>query len=66
VSDALLKQVGGEIPALVVATTGDVGAAARALLDDATADRVYNEGLEMRYDAAVKYARRQQESPEPP
>ena len=65
VSDALLKQVGGEIPALVAATTGDVGAAARALLDDATADRVYNEGLDMQYDAAVTYARRQQESPEP-
>jgi hypothetical protein len=65
VSDALLKQVGGEIPALVAATTGDVGAAARALLDDTTADRVYNEGLDMQYDAAVTYARRQQESPEP-
>jgi non-specific serine/threonine protein kinase len=56
VSDALLKQVGGEIPALVVATTGDVGGAARALLDKATADRVYEEGLALTYDDAVTYA----------
>jgi non-specific serine/threonine protein kinase len=55
-SDELLKQVGGEIPALVVTTTGDVGKAARALLDDATAERVYEEGLAMPYDAAVTYA----------
>jgi tetratricopeptide (TPR) repeat protein len=65
VSDALLKQVGGEIPALVVATTGDVGEAARALLDNATAERVYAEGLAMPYDNAVAYARQQQEWREP-
>jgi predicted ATPase/class 3 adenylate cyclase len=61
VSDALLKQVGGEIPALMVATTGDVGETARALLDDATAERVYEQGLAMPYDAAVKYALQHQE-----
>jgi predicted ATPase/class 3 adenylate cyclase len=61
VSNTLLKQVGGEIPALVFATTGDVGETARALLDDATAERVYEEGLAMPYDAAVKYALRYQE-----
>jgi hypothetical protein len=54
VSDALLEQVGGEIPALVVATTGDVGEAARALLDGAVAKHVYEEGLAMSYDAAVR------------
>jgi tetratricopeptide (TPR) repeat protein len=61
VSDVLLKQVGGEIPALMVATTGDVGETARALLDDATAERVYEQGLAMPYDAAVKYALQHQE-----
>jgi hypothetical protein len=55
-SDALLKQVGGELPALVVATTGDIGTAARALLDDSTAESVYEEGHAMSYDAAVTYA----------
>ena len=63
VSDALLKQVGGEIPALVVATTGDVGEKARALLDDPTAERVYQEGLGMPYDAAVTYASPPRSSP---
>jgi tetratricopeptide (TPR) repeat protein len=61
VSDVLLKQVGGEIPALMVATTGDVGETARALLDDATAERVYEQGLAMPYDASVKYALQHQE-----
>ncbi|MDQ4038080.1 MAG: AAA family ATPase [Actinomycetota bacterium] len=56
VSDALLDEVNGEIPALVVATTGDVGQAARAGLDEATAERVYQEGRAMPYDDAVAYA----------
>jgi hypothetical protein len=45
----------------MVATTGDVGETARALLDDATAERVYEQGLAMPYDAAVKYALQHQE-----
>ena len=56
VSDALLERIGGELPALVVATTGDVGESARTLLDDPTAERVYEEGLAMPYEGAVKYA----------
>jgi predicted ATPase/class 3 adenylate cyclase len=65
VSDALLKQVGGELPALVVATTGDVGEAARDLIDNATAERIYEEGHAMPYNDAVTYASQQQESREP-
>jgi predicted ATPase len=61
VSDALLKQVGGELPALVIATTGDVGETARSLLDPATAERIYEEGLAMPYRDAVTYAQRRQE-----
>jgi hypothetical protein len=65
VSDALLTQVSGEIPALVVATIGDVRGAARALLDDETADRAYEEGLAMAYDEAVAYAAQRSDSPAP-
>ena len=54
-SDALLEQV-GEMPALATATMGDVGATARSFLDEATADRVYHEGLTMGLEDAVAYA----------
>ncbi|MDP8928589.1 MAG: AAA family ATPase [Actinomycetota bacterium] len=60
-SDALLEGV-GELPALVSATMGDVGAAARSFLDEATAKRVYQEGLAMELEDAVAYAVQQQEA----
>ena len=55
-SESLLELVGGELPALVVATTGDVGAAARAALDTATAARATQEGSALQYEDAVAYA----------
>ena len=36
------------MPALALATLGDVGEGARAALDEARADEVYREGLELR------------------
>jgi tetratricopeptide (TPR) repeat protein len=54
--ESLLKLVGGELPALVVATTGDVGTAARAVLDSERASRAYQEGSALQYEDAVAYA----------
>jgi hypothetical protein len=46
----------GEMPALVMATMGDVGDAARSYLDGATAESLYQEGLAMGLEDAVAYA----------
>jgi tetratricopeptide (TPR) repeat protein len=54
--ESLLKLVGGELPALVVATTGDVGVAVRAALDSEKAARAFLEGSALQYEDAVAYA----------
>jgi tetratricopeptide (TPR) repeat protein len=55
-TESMLKLVGGELPALVVATTGDVGAVARAALDPGTAARAFQEGSALQYEDAVAFA----------
>ena len=55
-SEKLLDEVGGELPAPVVATTGDLGAITRASLDELTAERAHREGLAMTAEEAVAYA----------
>jgi tetratricopeptide (TPR) repeat protein len=54
--DSLRDRV-GEMPALVVATMGDVGNPARSFLDEATAEGLYQEGLAMGLEDAVAYAK---------
>ncbi len=44
------------MPALVMATMGDVGEAARSFLDADTAEGLYQEGLTMELEDAVSYA----------
>ena len=55
--DSLRERV-GDMPTLVMATMGDVGEAARSILNEATADSLYQEGLAMDLDNAVAYALR--------
>jgi predicted ATPase len=55
VCDSLSERV-GEMPALVMATMGDIGEAARASLNDARAESLYQEGLAMGLEEAVGYA----------
>ena len=52
-SDSLRE---GEMPGLATATMGDVGAAARGVLDEATADAAYEEGSRMELEDALAYA----------
>jgi predicted ATPase/class 3 adenylate cyclase len=61
-SDALLEQV-GEMPPLATATMGDVGAAARSLLDEGTAESLYQDGLAMELEDAVTYALKEEDDP---
>ncbi len=51
-----LRERVGEMPALVMATMGDVGEAARSLLDAETAEGLYREGLTLEVEHAVAYA----------
>jgi tetratricopeptide (TPR) repeat protein len=51
-----LRERVGEMPTLAMATMGDVGEAARSLLDEGTAEGLYHEGLTMELDDAVAYA----------
>jgi len=44
------------MPMLVMATMGNVGEAARSLLDEGTAEGLYQEGLTMELEDAVSYA----------
>jgi tetratricopeptide (TPR) repeat protein len=53
--DSLIERV-GEMPTLAMATMGDIGKAARASLNDATAESLYQEGLAMELEEAVVYA----------
>jgi predicted ATPase/class 3 adenylate cyclase len=53
--DSLQERV-GEMPALAMATMGDVAEAARSILNEATAESLYQEGLAMGLDEAVEYA----------
>jgi tetratricopeptide (TPR) repeat protein len=55
--DALRERV-GDMPTLAMATMGDVGEAARSILNEATAESLYQEGLAMDLDDAVAYALR--------
>jgi tetratricopeptide (TPR) repeat protein len=56
-SDAL--RAGVEMPALATVFLGDVGARARARLDEATAERLYQEGSALGLEEAVAYALKQ-------
>jgi hypothetical protein len=53
--DSLRDRV-GEKPALVMATMGDVGGAARSSLDEPTAEDLYQERLALGFEGAVAYA----------
>lgn len=55
--DSLSERVGDK-PTLAIATMGDVGEAARAILNETTAESLYQEGLAMDLDDAVAYALR--------